>query len=103
MANVPGSANDPLFLNHHATIDCLFQRWIERYPNAKYPNRNLPARFAGHGLHDLLVPFLPVYTNADMFETSENMGYNCDLSSAKRNVITGVMVAVAVIIACLVA
>ena len=84
MLNIPGSPNDPIFLNHHTTIDCLFQRWMEQHRvgevGAVYPSQALPPQFSGHGLHDSLVPFIPLYTNQQMFQNSEVFGYNCDLT-----------------------
>ena len=80
MLNVAGSANDPLFFNHHTMIDCLFEKWMETHSDeASYPNAAVTPNFAGHGHNDCLVPFFPLYTNADMFKRSNEFGYSCDL------------------------
>ena len=82
MGNVAGSPNDPIFFNHHTMIDCLLERWLERQPTLNYPE--LPGQqksaFAGHGPGDCLVPFIPLYTNNDMFKLSTEFGYTCDLT-----------------------
>ena len=83
MGNVAGSPNDPIFFNHHTMIDCLFERWlvlqVERQNTLNYPE--LPdqkkSAFAGHGPGDCLVPFIPLYTNNDMFKLSTEFGYTC--------------------------
>lgn len=82
MGNVAGSPNDPIFFNHHTMIDCLLERWLELQPTLNYPD--LPGQqksaFAGHGPGDCLVPFIPLYTNNDMFKLSTEFGYTCDLT-----------------------
>ena len=32
MADVAALANDPIFLNHHAMVDCIFETWLQRIP-----------------------------------------------------------------------
>ena len=82
MGNVAGSPNDPLFFNHHTMIDCLLERWLERQPTLNYPElpNQQKSAFAGHGPGDCLVPFIPLYTNNDMFKLSTEFGYTCDLT-----------------------
>ena len=29
MADVAASPNDPIFINHHAMIDCIFEEWLK--------------------------------------------------------------------------
>ncbi|CAI9614717.1 unnamed protein product, partial [Staurois parvus] len=31
MSNVQGSANDPIFVLHHAFVDSLFEQWLRRH------------------------------------------------------------------------
>ena len=82
MANVAGSPNDPMFFNHHTMIDCLFQLWLDRHPNQRYPSQQVSPKFAGHGPNDCLVPFIPLYTNNYMFKDSTAFGYRCGLTWA---------------------
>ena len=65
----------PIFLNHHAMIDCIFEQWIKINQNAEYPtNGEIPR---GHGKNDYIVPFFPLYRHQDMFKAAENFGYQC--------------------------
>ena len=128
MLNVAGSANDPIFFNHHTMIDCLFEKWMETHSDvASYPNAAVNPSFAGHGHDDCLVPFFPLYTNADMFKRSKEFGYSCDLmlssptdpttttrtptdpkpaattpSSAAKDSLSASLIAVSMILVCLV-
>ena len=81
MADVAASANDPIFLNHHAMVDCIFETWLQNNPNAQYPVSNdIPK---GHRYDDYIVPFFPLYTHGDMFSTAEKFGYQCKLQPVK--------------------
>ena len=75
MANVAAAANDPIFLNHHAMIDCIFEEWLKRKSTPEYPTNGAIPR--GHGKNDYIVPFFPLYRHQDMFKTAENFGYRC--------------------------
>ncbi|TNN52531.1 cAMP-specific 3',5'-cyclic phosphodiesterase 4D [Liparis tanakae] len=64
MSNVQGSANDPIFLLHHAFIDSIFERWLRAHQPARttYPRANAPI---GHNdgyymrfLQEFLTPYL---------------------------------------------
>ena len=81
MADVAASANDPIFLNHHAMVDCIFETWLQKYPNARYPmdDDKIPS---GHKYHDYIVPFFPLYKHSDMFTTADNFGYQCIIKSS---------------------
>jgi tyrosinase len=79
MANVAASANDPIFLNHHAMVDCIFEEWLQKNPSAQYPVSNEIRK--GHRSHDYIVPFFPLYTHRDMFHTAEKFGYQCKSGS----------------------
>ena len=35
--DVAASPNDPLFIFHHAMMDCLFEEWLQRHSDAEYP------------------------------------------------------------------
>ena len=75
MGDVAASANDPIFLNHHAMVDCIFETWLQKNPNAQYPVSNEIPK--GHRKEDYIVPFFPLYKHGDMFSTAENYGYRC--------------------------
>ena len=80
MDDVVSSPNDPLFMPHHVMVDCMFDEWLERHPDAEYPN-DIPMTVSttGHQPDDFMVPFFPLSTNTDMFTRSRNFGYYCDL------------------------
>ena len=81
MKSPPIAANDPVFINHHTMIDCLFEQWLENHPNreSQYPP-TLDPKFAGHAPGDCMVPFIPVYTHSEVFSKSaSHYGYSCGL------------------------
>lgn len=84
MANLAASPNDPLFLNHHTMIDCIFEEWLKRHSTAQYPedlgeDGNNSINYSGHRVDDCIVPFFPLYTHRDMFKNANALGYSCDL------------------------
>ncbi|KAL0973450.1 hypothetical protein UPYG_G00203810 [Umbra pygmaea] len=74
MSSVQGSANDPIFLLHHAFIDSIFEQWLRRHtpPRSLYPEANAPI---GHNDGHYMVPFLPLYRNGDYFLGNQVLGY----------------------------
>jgi len=74
-----GSPNDPIFIVHHTMVDCMFDEWLKRYPNEKYPDVSLTHSTMGHQPNSYMVPFIPLFTNADMFKLAYNFGYSCNL------------------------
>ena len=95
MADVAASANDPIFLNHHAMVDCIFETWLQNNPNAQYPVSNdIPK---GHRYDDYIVPFFPLYTHGDMFSTAEKFGYQCRLQSEKSG-LSSQIIAISVVV-----
>ena len=73
--------NDPIFLNHHAMVDCIFETWLQKNPNAQYPtNDKIPP---GHKYDDYIVPFFPLYKHSDMFTTADKFGYHCTIKSSE--------------------
>ena len=83
MADVAASANDPIFLNHHAMVDCIFERWLQENPNAQYPvSSKIPK---GHRQENYIVPFFPLYKHGDMFHTAEKFGYRCTIQSQNKS------------------
>ena len=80
MSCVAASPNDPIFINHHANIDCILEKWLqENEDNRFYPSSDEIRQ--GHRATDYIVPFIPLYTHREMFNTSDNFGYVCSTSA----------------------
>lgn len=79
MADVAASPNDPIFINHHSMVDCVLEEWLQRNPDAQYPD--VPSEIKGHQRDAYIVPFFPLYKHSDFFNTAENFGYSCGLSN----------------------
>ena len=80
MACVAASPNDPIFINHHANIDCILEQWLqENKDDLSYPISGDIRE--GHGGNDYIVPFMPLHTHNDMFKTADNFGYRCSAIS----------------------
>uniref|UniRef100_A0A8C9CC83 Tyrosinase n=2 Tax=Phocoena sinus TaxID=42100 RepID=A0A8C9CC83_PHOSS len=75
MSQVPGSANDPVFLLHHAFVDSIFEQWLRRHRPLQevYPEAYAPI---GHNRESYMVPFIPLYRNGDFFISSRDLGYD---------------------------
>ena len=74
--------NDPFFIVHHTMIDCIFDEWLKHHPDEEYPDVPLTPSTRGHLPHSYMIPFFPLYTNADMFKPAAgNFGYFCNLSN----------------------
>ena len=84
MSCVAASPNDPIFINHHANIDCILEQWLWENNNS-YPNSKEIRR--GHRGGDYIVPFIPVYTHKDMFKTADNFGYECSAAFSLSTII----------------
>ncbi|GLD46437.1 tyrosinase-like protein [Lates japonicus] len=74
MSSVQGSANDPIFLLHHAFVDSIYEEWLRRHrPSpSQYPESNTPI---GHNSEYHMVPFLPLHRNREYFVSSKDLGY----------------------------
>ncbi|XP_069495535.1 tyrosinase isoform X1 [Ambystoma mexicanum] len=74
MSNVQGSANDPIFVIHHAFVDSIFEQWLRRHQPLLevYPEASAPI---GHNRQYFMVPFIPLYRNGEFFLTSKDLGY----------------------------
>uniref|UniRef100_A0A667XQP1 Tyrosinase n=1 Tax=Myripristis murdjan TaxID=586833 RepID=A0A667XQP1_9TELE len=74
MSSVQGSANDPIFLLHHAFVDSIYEQWLRRHrPSlSQYPQSNAPV---GHNSEYHMVPFLPLHRNREYFISSKDLGY----------------------------
>ena len=80
MGCVAASPNDPIFINHHANIDCILEQWLQKNKdNLSYPISDDIRE--GHRGNDYIVPFMPLYTHNDMFKTADNFGYRCSATS----------------------
>ena len=84
MADVAAASSDPIFINHHAMVDCILEKWLQRNPNAQYPQNNRIRQ--GHKADDYTVPFFPLVTHREMFKTADNFGYTCDDLEVEVNV-----------------
>ena len=82
MADVAASSGDPIFINHHAMVDCILEKWLQKNKNAQYPQDIINPIPQGHKENDYLVPFYPLVTHGEMFKTADNFGYSCNLSAA---------------------
>ena len=77
MTDVAASSSDPIFVSHHAMIDCILEEWLQRNTNAQYPvNEQI---HQGHRVDDYMVPFFPLVKHREMFMTADNFGYMCRL------------------------
>ncbi|KAK6323777.1 hypothetical protein J4Q44_G00061160 [Coregonus suidteri] len=74
MSSVQGSANDPIFLLHHAYVDSIYEQWLRRHApeQTHYPEFNTPI---GHNRQYHMVPFLPLHRNIEYFTSSKELGY----------------------------
>ena len=79
MGDPVASPNDPVFIIHHTMIDCMFDEWLKHHPDEEYPDVPLTLSTKGHQPHGFMIPFFPLYTNADMFKLANNFGYYCNL------------------------
>ncbi len=82
MADVAASPNDPIFINHHAMVDCIFEEWLKKKSAARYPDE---VSITGHRKTDYIVPFFPLFKHNDMFQLAENFGYSCSLRQFNPN------------------
>nr|BBE38031.1 tyrosinase [Cynops pyrrhogaster] len=74
MSSVQGSANDPIFVIHHAFVDSIFEQWLRRHKPLLdvYPEASAPI---GHNREYFMVPFIPLTTNGEYFLPSRDLGY----------------------------
>ena len=78
MACVAASPNDPIFINHHIMLDCVFEAWLQRNKDCLSYPRSSEIR-EGHKADNYMVPFIPLYMQKDMLKTADNFGYSCFL------------------------
>ncbi|GCC22372.1 tyrosinase [Chiloscyllium punctatum] len=77
MSKVGGSANDPVFLLHHAFVDSIYEQWLRRHVPlwTAFPATNTPI---GHSSDYYMVPFIPIYRHIDFFISTRELGYDYD-------------------------
>ncbi|XP_038675002.1 tyrosinase [Scyliorhinus canicula] len=77
MSQVGGSANDPVFILHHAFVDSIYEQWLRRHKPLQtiFPATNTPI---GHNRDYYMVPFIPNYRNIDFFISTRDLGYDYD-------------------------
>ena len=85
MADVAASPNDPIFINHHAMVDCILEKWLQQESNPQYPDIPAETEYRGHRMDDYMVPFFPLVKHSDMFKTADNFGYSCELPDDSNN------------------
>ena len=79
MGDTAASANDPVFVNHHAMVDCILEEWLQRNKDKlSYPTSDEIRE--GHRADDYIVPFLPLHMQKDMLQTADYFGYSCSLT-----------------------
>ena len=77
MSCVAASPNDPAFVNHHAMVDCILEKWLQKHKGATYPTSN--GIRSGHNASNYIVPLMPLHMHQDMFKTADNFGYTCSI------------------------
>lgn len=82
--DVAASPNDPLFIVHHTAIDCVLEEWLSDHPNTKYPVA--PQVRDGHRRDDYSRGFFPLYTNGELFTSTKDFGYSCQLGDVPAGV-----------------
>ena len=88
MANVAASANDPIFLSHHAMVDCIFEEWLQQKKRTTGSLANMYPTDVGsdqpkhHRPDEYIVLFFPLATHRYFFDTADKFGYECSLDPA---------------------
>lgn len=81
MSDVGSSANDPLFILHHAFVDGIYEKWLRRHSlesiliDLSNREKEIPV---GHNLRDFMVPFFPLVRQIEGFLPSKQIGYSYD-------------------------
>ncbi|XP_066263915.1 tyrosinase-like [Branchiostoma lanceolatum] len=77
LSSVGSSANDPLFIIHHAYVDSIYEVWLRKFrPNVSaLTAENAPI---GHNRGSFMVPFVPLHKSADFFALAADFGYDYD-------------------------
>ena len=72
------SANDPAFFPHHANVDRIYDRWLQKYNGTPPSYQPITGGPPGHNLNDYMVPMFPVRKIADFYKESKELGYIYD-------------------------
>jgi hypothetical protein len=75
--DIAASPNDPVFVLHHLMLDCILEEWMERHPGSGYPVH--PDIRDGHRKDDYIRTYFPLITNGEVFESTQEFGYYCQL------------------------
>ena len=79
--DVPTASNDPVFFLHHASVDRMFEAWLQiknfEGTSLAYINGQDPIH-PGHNHEDYLVLFFPLKTNKDMYKRASDLGFRYD-------------------------
>ena len=70
--------NDPVFFLHHANVDRIYERWLQKYNGILPSYQPIDGGSPGHNFNDYLVPMFPVRKNADFYKESKELGYIYD-------------------------
>ena len=73
------AVNDPVFFPHHANVDRIFERWLQKYNGTPPSYQPVTGGPPGHNLNDFLVPMFPVKKIADIYKQSKELGYIYDV------------------------
>ena len=71
-------ANDPILFLHHANVDRIFERWLQKYNGTPPSYQPINGGPPGHNLNDYLVPMFPLKKIADFYKESQELGYIYD-------------------------
>uniref|UniRef100_A0A4W5QVZ3 Tyrosinase n=1 Tax=Hucho hucho TaxID=62062 RepID=A0A4W5QVZ3_9TELE len=95
MSSVQGSANDPIFLLHHAYVDSIYEQWLRRHApeQTHYPEFNAPI---GHNRQYHMVPFIPLHRNIEYFTSSKELGYQYSYMLSSGALVLGALVTMTV-------
>ena len=74
----PSAVNDPLFFLHHANVDRIFDRWLQKYDGNPPSYTPISGGPPGHNLNDYFMAVFPVKKNADVYKESKELGYIYD-------------------------
>ena len=72
------SVNDPVFFLHHANVDRIFERWLQKFNGTPPSYQPVHGGPPGHNLNDFFVPLFPLKKIADTYKESKELGYIYD-------------------------
>ena len=72
------ASNDPVFFLHHANVDRIFERWLQKYNGDPPSYKPISGGPPGHNFNDYFVPIFPLKRIADVYKESKEIGYIYD-------------------------